>query len=175
MEPNDGIAFIGHNPIDNSNVYVATGDSGTGMTHGTIAGLLLTDLICSRPNPWQKLYDPGRVTLRAAGDFVKENVNVALQYAKGFLGSGEAGNESDIAPGEGAVLRKGLRKIAVYRDPNGAVHEMSAVCPHLGCVVAWNAVEKTWDCPCHGSRFDCMGAVVNGPANKGLEARVERQ
>jgi glycine/D-amino acid oxidase-like deaminating enzyme/nitrite reductase/ring-hydroxylating ferredoxin subunit len=169
MEPGDGMAFIGRNPMDKSNVYVVTGDSGNGMTHGTVAGLLLTDLIQGRRNEWETLYDPGRVILRTAPEFVKENVNVAAQYAKGYLGAGEVADVKDIPAGEGAVVRRGTKKVAIFHAEGGALHECSAVCPHLGCIVAWNSVEKTWDCPCHGSRFDKFGKVINGPANSDLE------
>src|SRR5207253_2552018 len=137
MEPVDGLAFIGPNPGDEPNVYIATGDSGMGMTHGTIAGILLTDLILGRENPWSRLYDPSRKTLRAAGEFARENLNVAAQYAD-WLTGGDVGSTDDIPPGGGAVLRRGVSKIAVFRDEHGALHERSAVCPHLGCVVAWN-------------------------------------
>ena len=167
METMDGLAFIGRNPLDKENIYVATGDSGMGMTHGTIAGMLLTDLIMGRENPWAELYDPARKTVRAAGAFLEENVNVAAQYTD-WLTGGDVSSIDEIAPGTGAVLRKGLSKIAVYRDGNGRAHEMSAVCPHLGCIVQWNEAESSWDCPCHGSRFDCHGSVTNGPANVGL-------
>jgi glycine/D-amino acid oxidase-like deaminating enzyme/nitrite reductase/ring-hydroxylating ferredoxin subunit len=163
MEPVDGLAFIGRNPLDHANVFVATGDAGNGMTHGTIAGMLLTDLILGRENPWSTLYDPARKTLRAGREFVKENVNVALQYAELVTG-GEVSSVDEIARGRGAVIRRGLKKIAVYRDTHGVLHELSAMCTHLGCIVHWNDEEKTWDCPCHGSRFARDGHVVNGPA-----------
>lgn len=167
MEPNDGIAFIGRNPGDANNVYIATGDSGNGMTHGTIAGMLLTDLILGRENPWEALYDPSRITLRAASEFAKENLNFAVQYTDLVTG-GDVDSPDQLASGSGAVLRRGLKKIAAYRDPNGQIHEFSAICPHLGCVVQWNSTEKTWDCPCHGSRFEAQGKVINGPAITGL-------
>jgi glycine/D-amino acid oxidase-like deaminating enzyme/nitrite reductase/ring-hydroxylating ferredoxin subunit len=166
MEPVDSLAFIGRNPGD-ENIFVATGDSGMGMTHGTIAGILLTDLIRGRKNRWTDLYDPARKTLGAVGDFAKENLNVAAQYTD-VLTPGDVDSVDEIANGEGAVVRSGLTKIAVYRDENGTIHSMSAVCVHLGCIVTWNSAEKTWDCPCHGSRFDALGVVVNGPANKNL-------
>jgi glycine/D-amino acid oxidase-like deaminating enzyme/nitrite reductase/ring-hydroxylating ferredoxin subunit len=169
LEPVDSLAFIGRNPGD-ENVYIATGDSGHGMTHGTIAGILLTDLILGRDNPWAPLYDPARVRLRAAGTFAQENLNVAAQYADWATG-GDVSSVNDIAPGTGAVLRSGLHKLAVYRDEQGVLHERSAVCPHLGCIVNWNATERTWDCPCHGSRFDPYGQVLNGPANENLPHR----
>ena len=167
METIDGLAFIGHNPLDKENVYVATGDSGMGMTHGTIAGIVLTDLIVGRPNRWQDLYDPSRKTLRAAGEFTRETANMAAQFADWVTG-GDVDDVDEIARDTGAVVRRGLTKHAVYRDAHGALHERSAVCPHLGCIVAWNDAAKTWDCPCHGSRFDKFGEVINGPANKGL-------
>ncbi|HWC75068.1 MAG TPA: FAD-dependent oxidoreductase [Gemmatimonadales bacterium] len=167
MESMDGLAFIGKNPGFPDNVYVVTGDTGMGMTHGTIAGMLISDLIFDQPNKWEKLYDPARKPLRAAGKFLKENANVARQYSDWVL-SGDEETTDDLAPGEGAVIRDGLKKIAAYRDAYGALHEFSAVCPHLGCIVQWNSMERTWDCPCHGSRFDKLGTVINGPANRGL-------
>jgi glycine/D-amino acid oxidase-like deaminating enzyme/nitrite reductase/ring-hydroxylating ferredoxin subunit len=167
MEPVDGLALIGRNPLDSDNVYIATGDSGNGMTHGTIAGMLLTDSIMGRANPWAHLYDPARKTLGAMKEFTKENLNVAAQYAD-VVTPGEVDDMSQIGPGEGAIVRRGVAKIAVYRDETGALHERSAFCTHLGCVVRWNSIERTWDCPCHGSRFHTDGHVVNGPAISAL-------
>ncbi len=166
MEPVDALAFIGRNPGEEC-VYIATGDSGHGMTHGTIAGVLLTDLIQSRENAWAQLYDPSRKTIRAIGEFAKQNLNVFAQYAE-FFKPGDVTSEDRIPNGHGAVMRRGLQKIAVYRDEAGELHSFSAVCPHLGCVVDWNSTEQTWDCPCHGSRFDPQGKVINGPANSDL-------
>ncbi|MER3425352.1 MAG: FAD-dependent oxidoreductase, partial [Nitrospiraceae bacterium] len=173
MESFDGLAFIGRNPMDAPNVYIATGDSGMGVTHGTIAGMLLTDLILGRENPWATLYDPSRFRLGTAADFAQENLNFAAQY-KDWITGGEVQSIDEIAPGAGAVLRRGLTKVAVYRDRNEMVHERSAICPHLGCIVAWNQGEQTWDCPCHGSRFDRYGRVIHGPANHDL-APVETE
>ncbi|HWN09922.1 MAG TPA: FAD-dependent oxidoreductase [Pyrinomonadaceae bacterium] len=169
MEPIDGLAFIGRNPMDKNNVYIATGDSGNGMTHGTIAGLLLCDLIMGRRNPWESLYDPSRMTLKAITEFAKENLNVARQYTDVVL-AGDVEDIDEIKAGAGAIISRGLHKVAVYRDPQGEVHEMSAVCRHLGCIVNWNTMENTWDCPCHGSRYDAMGKVFQGPANSDLPA-----
>ena len=167
MEPADGVAFIGRNPGE-ANVYIATGDSGNGMTHGTIAGMLIADLIAGRENEWAKLYEPGRKSLRSALEYARENLNVAAQYADHVL-PGDVGSIDDIAPGEGAIVRRGLRQVAAYRDESGTLHQHSAICPHLGCIVAWNAAENSWDCPCHGSRFDRLdGHVLNGPAISGL-------
>jgi glycine/D-amino acid oxidase-like deaminating enzyme/nitrite reductase/ring-hydroxylating ferredoxin subunit len=163
METVDGLAYIGRNPSDEENVYIVTGDSGNGMTHGVIAGMLIPELICRGDHAWAKLYDPGRITLRAGTDFAKENINVAKQFIDYFT-SGDVGSAEELKPGEGAVIRRGLKKIAVYRDESGTLHEMTAVCPHLKCIVHWNRTETTWDCPCHGSRFDALGKVLNGPS-----------
>lgn len=166
MEPVDGLAFIGRNPGD-KNIYVVTGDSGNGMTHGTIAGILLTDLILGRANEWETVYDPSRISLRAIPQFAKENLNVAAQYGD-YATAGDVEGVREIAPGAGAIIREGFKKVASYRDPQGQLHRCTAICPHLGCIVAWNTTESTWDCPCHGSRFDPYGKVLNGPANTGL-------
>jgi Rieske Fe-S protein len=171
MEPVDCLAYIGHNPMDKENVYIATGDSGMGMTHGTIAGMLLTDLILARPTEWEKIYSPSRVTPKAVTRFVQENVDVAAKFVD-WITPGEVKSPDEIAPDSGALLRSGLKKLAVYKDADGDVHTRSATCPHLGCIVAWNGAERTWDCPCHGSRFDAHGQVVNGPANSNLAAET---
>jgi glycine/D-amino acid oxidase-like deaminating enzyme/nitrite reductase/ring-hydroxylating ferredoxin subunit len=167
LEPIDCLAFIGKNP-GNTNVYIATGDSGNGMTHGTIAGMLITDLIQGRENPWTKLYDPGRITLKATGDFLKEAGNMAMQYLD-LLSPADVKSINDIPAGQGATITMGLKKTAVYKDELNEVHVFSAICPHLGCVVQWNASEHSFDCPCHGSRFTCTGKVVNGPALSDLK------
>jgi len=165
MEPVDGLAFIGRNPLDEDNVYIATGDSGQGMTHGTIAGMLLSDLIQGRKNPWEDLYSPSRLRLKSLPEYASENINVAGQYAD-YVTAGDIKSESELRAGEGAIMRDGVSKIAVRRDEN--VNKLSAVCPHLGCIVAWNSTERTWDCPCHGSRFSAEGRVYQGPANSDL-------
>ncbi|MFN2421391.1 MAG: FAD-dependent oxidoreductase [Gemmatimonadota bacterium] len=162
MEPVDGLAFIGR--LGGDDVYVASGDSGQGMTHGTIAGMVIRDLILGRDNPWADLYDPGRVTLGATPAYLKENLNVAARFAA-WVSPGES---KDLELGSGAVLRRGLAKVAAYRDWDGILHERSAVCTHLGCIVAWNPAERTWDCPCHGSRYDAYGRVTHGPAVRDL-------
>ncbi len=167
MEPIDGLAYIGRNPLDKPHVYVATGDSGNGMTHGTVAGILIADLVAGRENPWEKLYDPGRVTLRAAKEFLVQNAPV-LPHLGSLVTGGEVASADDIPRGQGAVLRRGAKKIACYRDGGGNLIERSAVCRHLGCIVEWNSTEKSWDCPCHGSRFAPDGHVLNGPARTGL-------
>jgi glycine/D-amino acid oxidase-like deaminating enzyme/nitrite reductase/ring-hydroxylating ferredoxin subunit len=165
-EPADGLGLIGRDRLDQPNVFIATGDSGQGMTHGTVAGMLLRDLILGRSNPWATLYDPTRFPVQST-DFLQENLDTLWHYAEWFT-SGDVDDEDALEAGEGAVVRQGLEKWAVYRDENGTVHEHSAVCPHLGCIVQWNSAENMWHCPCHGSRFFCDGKLAGGPATKDL-------
>jgi Rieske Fe-S protein len=167
LEPVDSLAFIGRNP-GNKNIYIATGDSGNGMTHGTIAGMLIGDLILGVTNPWEEVYDPARITLKASGDFLKEVSNMTVQYLD-YLAPGDIKTINELPTNEGAVMTLGGRKAAVFRDDKNVVHAYSAICPHLGCVLQWNSTEKSFDCPCHGSRFTCEGKVVNGPANTDLK------
>jgi Rieske Fe-S protein len=171
MEPLDGVAFLGRNP-GSRNVYVITGDSGNGMTHATIGGVLVSDLITGRQNRWLSVYDPARKPIREALQFIKDQSNIAAQYADWVSGGDEA-TSAAIARGEGALIRKGLKKYALYRDEDGALHAHSAKCTHLGCIVQWNPTERTWDCPCHGSRFSPYGSVLHGPAVSNLAALGE--
>jgi Rieske Fe-S protein len=138
-----------------------------GLTHGTLGAALVTDLIQGRPNPWKALYDPTRRPTGDAGTFVKENLNAAATM-RDRLTPGEVDSAEDVQPGCGAIVRRGLHKVAVHRDADGRLHQRSAVCPHLGCIVRWNAVEASWDCPCHGSRFDATGEQMTGPAVEDL-------
>jgi glycine/D-amino acid oxidase-like deaminating enzyme/nitrite reductase/ring-hydroxylating ferredoxin subunit len=167
LEPLDYMGFIGRNPGD-ENIYIVTGDSGNGMTHTTIAGILITDLVLGKENKWASLYSPKRIPVKVPGRFLSESLNMAKQYGD-FIKKADIEEADQLANDEGAILSKGFRKIALYRDVSGTLHSFSAVCPHLGCVVQWNGDEKTFDCPCHGSRFSKEGIVVNGPAVSHLE------
>lgn len=169
LEPSDWLAYIGRNPDGAENVYMASGDSGQGITHGMVAGMLIPDMVLGKENPWEALYDPRRVSLSAGPvlEAAKHNADVAFELARGYLAP-DLKSVDDIKPGEGAVIRRGMRKIAVYKDEHGRVTQKSAVCTHLKCVVQWNGAEKTWDCPCHGSRFAHTGEVLNGPAMSAL-------
>jgi glycine/D-amino acid oxidase-like deaminating enzyme/nitrite reductase/ring-hydroxylating ferredoxin subunit len=173
LEPLDGLAYLGRNP-GSRNVYVITGDSGNGMTHATIGATLVHDLILERPNPWSSVYDPSRKSLKQAMRFFKGQANVAKQYTD-WVSGGEEVSVAALSPGEGALVRNGLKKFAVYRDELGALHCHSATCTHLGCVVQWNSTEKTWDCPCHGSRYSAYGSVLHGPAVSSLAAADEEE
>lgn len=162
FESIDTLAFIGRNPGD-KNIYIATGDSGNGITHGTIAGILIPDLILGKDNPWKALYEPSRKTITAVAKFIDENLNSIMQYSD-WLTPGDVKKIEMLSPDEGVILRDGLKKIAAYRDKQNKIYMHSAFCPHLGGCVRWNSNEKSWDCPCHGSRFDGCGNVMNGPA-----------
>ena len=170
-EPVDSLAFIGRNPHC-ENIYIATGDSGNGITHGTIAGMLITNLIGGTPNHWTPVYDPARISLHpeALKEYVTENADVVVQIAQN-LTPGEVDSVEAIERGSGAIVRDGAEKIAAYRDDTGKLHRLSANCTHLGCIVHWNSTDKEWDCPCHGSRFAANGEVVNGPAIAPLAPR----
>jgi len=165
-EPIDSVAFIGRNPGD-ENIYIATGTSGNGMTYGTIAGIIIPDLILGYENPWEKIYDPSRLPTRAIREYLTEVSSMAAQYAD-YLTPGDLKSLDQLHTDEGAIIKMSGKRVAVYKDPDGSLNLFSAVCPHLGCSVHWNAAEKSFDCPCHGSRFSCKGKVINGPANSDL-------
>ncbi|MBL8579287.1 MAG: FAD-dependent oxidoreductase [Mesorhizobium sp.] len=164
----DYCGFIGLNP-GNKSVYVVTGDSGQGMTHGALAGLLLKYLITGTDNPWAAVYEPSRKTPSGVINYVRENVSVVTNLA-GYLMPGELKSVGELRLGQGAILRNGLRKIAACRDLDGKLHQHSATCTHSGCEVAWNSTEQCWDCSCHGSHFAPDGSVLNGPAVSPLMA-----
>lgn len=172
LEPHDGLGYIGRNPADEENVFIVTGHGGHGFTYATIAGMLLRDLILNRSTPWSNLYNPSRVNLRSLNTYLKETFHSTTPYGD-WLSPGDVVSLKDIPTGEGAIIREGLHKIAAYKDSFGRVHMCSAVCPHLNGIVRWNTMEKTWDCPCHGSRFDRLGKVLNGPAATGLREIVD--
>jgi nitrite reductase/ring-hydroxylating ferredoxin subunit len=174
QEPIDGLAFIGRAPTRREGVYVITGDSGNGLTHATLGARLVTDLVIGRPNPWAELYAPTRRRWRSLGDYARENFNTAT-HLLGALTPGEIESAAAIAPDCGAVVREGLRKLAVYRDAQGLLHACSATCPHLGGIVEWNPIEHTWDCPAHGSRFSAVGELLNGPATRDLSYAEQEQ
>ena len=163
LETHDGLAFIGRYSDSEPDVYLITGDSGMGMTHGTIGGMLVSDLIGGRENPWQEVYEPTRILTQSIKEAVPEIVSSTLPYVD-WLKGGDVSSEDEINNGEGAIISRGTTKIAAYRDKDGVIHKRSAVCVHLGCIVRFNSIEKTWDCPCHGSRYGTDGHAINGPA-----------
>lgn len=176
MESIDGIGYNGRH-LGDERIFVITGDTGSGTTNATLGARLITDLILGQESPWEKLYSPARLNLRAADELAKEGAAAFWQFTD-YVTPGDLDDPTAIAEGSGALVREGLKKVAVYKDEQGTLHRMSPVCPHVGCIVQWNDVEKSWDCPCHGSRFDCYGKVLNGPAKSDLaelEAEGKKQ
>jgi glycine/D-amino acid oxidase-like deaminating enzyme/nitrite reductase/ring-hydroxylating ferredoxin subunit len=165
----DGLPFIGRYPFGGDHLWVATGFGQWGMTNGALAGLLLTDLIMGVDNPWARIYDPTRLSVRqSAVDFARGNAEVAAHFLGDRVRAVTTGDPSRLKPGEAGVFRQGMRLVAARRDEAGALVTMSARCTHLGCVVRYNDDESSWDCPCHGSRFDLDGSVLAGPATRPL-------
>lgn len=162
LETPDGIGYLGAQP-GSERVHVITGDCGQGLTNGTVGAMVVRDRIIGVENRAAEIFRPSRSVLKAPLETVKENFSTLSQYADLVFRS-DVDDENAIEPGTGAVLREGHKPVAVYRDDQGVLHRRSAVCTHLGCVVRWNQVESSWDCPCHGSRFGPQGAVLTGPA-----------
>ena len=162
----DYAAFIGRNP-GNRNIYIHTGDSGQGMTHGVVGSLINSALIMGEEPKWQEVYEPGRKTPSAIGNYLRENLTAVKNFAE-YLAPGELSSLDDLKPGHGAIVRRGLSKVAAYRDQAGVLQARSAACTHIGCHLHWNSFEICWDCPCHGSQFAVDGTALNAPAISSL-------
>jgi nitrite reductase/ring-hydroxylating ferredoxin subunit len=186
IETADELPFIGLNAgsLLHRNEYVATGYSGDGLTFGSFAGNQIAERIISGDrdsDQFDRLFDPGRLpgSSTAAAEYVSENVDYPLFLLKDFFRGSRQGEPAkaarDVARIEGRIVEHDGRKIGVFRDDSGELHGVSLICPHLGCHVHWNASEKSWDCPCHGSRFAATGEVCNGPAQRGLRPVDLRQ
>jgi glycine/D-amino acid oxidase-like deaminating enzyme/nitrite reductase/ring-hydroxylating ferredoxin subunit len=166
----DGLPYVGRNAMS-GRVFVATGYGGNGITQGTLAGLILSDLVLARDNRYAELLDATRVKpLASARAVIAENVDYPKHLITDRLRHPGPEGLADIQPGEGRVLSLGGQRLAVYRNGNGQLSALSPVCTHLGCLVSWNTTEQSWDCPCHGSRFDPHGRILNGPAVTALVA-----
>ncbi|MGD1852625.1 MAG: FAD-dependent oxidoreductase [Leptolyngbyaceae cyanobacterium] len=166
----DKLPYIGRLTPMSNHTYVATGFSLWGMSKSVMSAMILSDLILGQSNPWADLYDATRPTPFATQTSIKENLDVGSRWVgdrfKGIFSSTE-----DLQPGDGKLVTVEGSKVAAYRDEAGSLHQVSAVCPHLGCIVDWNEAEKSWDCPCHGSRFSYEGSILQGPAVKCLERK----
>ena len=173
--PDDGVPYIGPLHAGTDRIHVATGFNKWGMTGGTLAGMLLRDAIGGRSNVWAPLFSSTRVRPVKAGRFVPENARVGVRLVGDRVTSLVRRNIRDLAPGEGEIVSCAGAKVAGYRDDDGRLHAVSARCTHLGCQVAWNAAEQSWDCPCHGSRFTVDGEVLEGPATRALQQRESPQ
>jgi glycine/D-amino acid oxidase-like deaminating enzyme/nitrite reductase/ring-hydroxylating ferredoxin subunit len=169
----DGIPFVGQIAPVSSRVLTATGFAGWGMTNGTAAALMLRDVVLGQDNPWLTTFDARRAltSVPPIAPFLKQNVQVAKLWLQGRLAGAEDGTPTDLQPGDAAILEVDGKQTAAFRDHDGCLHAVSAVCTHLKCTVAWNAGETSWDCPCHGSRFSHTGEVLHGPAITPLEPR----
>ena len=166
IETPDGLPYIGQSA---EHQHSATGYAGNGLTFGTLAGMMMSDAILHRSNPWTELFDPGRKALtRGLWDYVKENVDYPYYMIRDRLAGAEAQSLRAVPRGQGKIIERNGAKVAAYRDTDGSVSLRSAICTHMGCVVAWNSAEQTWDCPCHGSRFTPAGDVISGPAEAPL-------
>ena len=166
IETPDGLPYIGQNA---DHQYAATGYAGNGLTFGTVAGMIISDAILERANPWTQLFDPSRKALtRGLWDYLKENVDYPYYMLRDRFAGAEAKSIRAVKRGQGKVIERDGKTVAAYRHPDGSVTLRSAICTHMGCTVGWNPAERTWDCPCHGSRFKPTGDVISGPAETPL-------
>lgn len=170
METMDDLPYIGRIPGRGENELMVTGDSGTGMTNGTIGALMLAERALGRGTPWDELYDPQRALAEPhpAREWVKHNLNAGATLAKRLLQPSELKDVAELRDGEGAVMKLGGKPVAVSRGEDGDLRAVSGVCTHMGCSVKWNSGERSWDCGCHGSRFAPTGEILHGPAAQPL-------
>lgn len=165
----DDLPYVGNFTSDTPNMYVATGFGKWGMTNSTVSAMILRDLIVKGESPWQDAYSPSRQTIIAsAKNFIVENANVAGQLIGGKLSP--LPKDIDVEPGEGKVVEVNGKRAGAYRDEKGTLHLVNTTCTHMGCELNWNSAERSWDCPCHGSRFTYDGEIIEGPALKPLRA-----
>lgn len=169
--PADGVPFIGTHSMRSRRTYVATGFGGWGMTNGTAAAIILADILRDRPNPWAPVFDANRFTPFLSRKFISRNIHVARLFMQDYVTGKTDRTLSDLACGEGGIIEKDGKEVAAFKDGKGAVHLVSTACAHMGCKVAWNNAEQSWDCPCHGSRYDADGNVIHAPATTGLEPK----
>lgn len=167
--PADRVPFIGHHSLLSNRLFVATGFQGWGLSNGTVAGRILADRIAGRSNPWQEVFDANRIMPLVSGRAVSMNLHVARTFVEDRLPGGKRKAAADLAPGQAALADKNGREVAAFRDEQGQLHAVSPVCVHMGCKVRWNNAERSWDCPCHGSRYQHDGTVIHAPATRGLE------
>lgn len=170
--PADGLPFVGYLPLSSEKVLVVTGLNKWGLAMGTAAAALLVGLIAGRDHPWHALFDARRANLlESAQSLVAENLDVAKRFVGDRLHAIAAKNLDALPAGEGAIVIHDGKRWAAYREPGGAVQAVSPVCTHMGCYLQWNSAERSWDCPCHGSRFDLTGEILQGPAVRQLESK----
>ena len=167
--PADGLPYIGKMPMAADGIFCATGYNGNGMMLGSIAGQILADLISGKQSKYQKVFSPSRIKpVDSFSEFVKENADVAYHFVADRFGLHETDSLKRLERSQGKLVEVNGEKVAAYRDEQGKIHALSPVCTHAGCIVSWNSEEKSWDCPCHGARYDIDGRVLTGPATKDL-------
>jgi Rieske Fe-S protein len=170
FEPADGLPYIGHLPGHTGNIFVATGFGGNGMVYSSVAAILLAKMIAGERTPYEKLFDPNRIKPVAGfTNFIKHNADVVKQFAGKWLPHEKLESLSGLAAGEGKVVSYENNKIALYKSPEGELHAVSPICTHLQCEVKWNGAEQSWDCPCHGARYDVDGNPITGPTDRAME------
>jgi Rieske Fe-S protein len=170
--PMDSAPFIGWSSKTGDGYFVATGFDAWGISNGTVAGMIIADLATGKENPWLEVFDASRVKpVAGAKEFAKENLDVAAHLVSGYL-SRKPKSYDELAPGDAAIMKIDGENVAAFKDEQGKVHAVSAVCTHMGCLVGWNETDRTWDCPCHGSRFELSGEVIHGPATQPLGSKI---
>jgi len=170
FEPSDGLPYIGRLPGKPDNIFVACGYGGNGITYSHVAASMLRDLLTGVESPYETLFDPNRIKPVAGfKSFIEHNLDVVKQFVSGRISSEQIRELAELAPEEGRIVEYQDQKLAIYKDLHNRLHAIDPVCTHLKCFVSWNATEKTWDCPCHGARYDFEGKVITGPASKDLE------
>jgi glycine/D-amino acid oxidase-like deaminating enzyme/nitrite reductase/ring-hydroxylating ferredoxin subunit len=170
FEPADGLPYIGHLPGHPEHIYVATGYGGNGMTYGSVAAIVLKQILLNEETIYTNLFDPNRIKPVAGfTNFIKHNANVVKQFADRLFSGEDLDVLADLAPGEGKIVDYEKHKIALFKNDDGSLHAVSPVCKHLKCEVKWNNAERSWDCPCHGARYDYDGQVITGPSDADLE------
>ncbi len=166
--PVDGLPYIGLMPGE-SNIFCATGYNGNGMMLGTIAAKVVADSIIGKTSKYQEIFNPSRLKpIAGFKEFIKENTDVIYQFIASRFSGTEIESVKKIAKGEGRVIELQGKQFAVFKADDGKIHALDPVCTHAGCVVKWNSEEKSWDCPCHGARYDIDGNILNGPAQMNL-------
>ncbi|SDR11039.1 hypothetical protein SAMN05421664_3598 [Chryseobacterium soldanellicola] len=174
-EPVDGLPYIGKLPGSNGKIFTATGFRGNGMIFGTISSQIICDLILNIPNKYEKLFDPARIKpMAGAGTFVKEQASVVFDFIKDKIFIEKIESLAELKDGQAKVVKHEGESYAVYKESGGKSHVLKSTCPHALCEVRWNSAEISWDCPCHGSRFNVNGKILTGPTVKGLQ-RIENK
>jgi len=176
FEPTDGLPYIGHLPGHENNVFVATGFGGNGMIYGSLSALIFLDMMQEKKSPYKELFAPGRVKPVAGfTNFVREAADVVKELITGKFGIETIREIGELAAGEARIVHYNDQTVALYKDEDHNIHAINPACTHIKCTVAWNEVERSWDCPCHGSRFSVDGELLTAPARKNLQKMEEEK